>query len=52
LDIRIRFQTHYFAGYSIGRVANLAFFKPAVEILAFFERLWLSMEMKKKPDKI
>jgi len=34
------------------RVANLAFLKPDFEILAFFERLWLFLGNKKKPDKI
>jgi len=29
------------------RVANLAFLKPDFEILAFFEHLWLFLEMKK-----
>jgi len=29
------------------RVANLAFFKPYLKILAFFKRLWLFLEIKK-----
>ena len=32
------------------RVANLAFLKPDFEILAFFEHLWLFLEIK-KPEK-
>ena len=33
------------------RVANLAFLKPDFEILAFFEHLWVFLDIK-KPDKI
>jgi len=31
----------------VSRVANLAFLKPDFEILAFFEHLWLFLEIKK-----
>jgi len=33
------------------RVANLAFLKPGFEILAFFENLWLFLEIKKSQSK-
>ena len=33
------------------RVANLAFLKPDLEILAFFERLWLFLEIKQSQTK-
>ena len=33
------------------RVANLAFLKPYFEILAFFEHLWLFLEIKKSQTK-
>jgi len=35
----------------LGRVANLAFLKPDFEFLAFFERLWLFMEIKNSQTK-
>jgi len=33
------------------RVADLAFLKPDFKILAFFERLWLFLEIKKSQTK-